>query len=489
MGLILIPSEVTGKTNSIRESITNITENYQNVLQVVQNFADNNELDSDSWNTIKVKVLDYHQIISQGIIAVEDGILSDLASLEQSVGTENLYEDKLQEDIERLEAEKLGCQEEILRLQELRSNWFLSMFSSACTWIDQAIRTLRDKIENINKVLILLRSKLQFLRNVESSTQGLFESSEQLLLAIEAAINDAGVEITGQGKKSDINWKLTLNDANAQMSEKVEAFIAETLKSELQIDINHLKELYGEEIVERLEEIMVENGISRLEEGSAQKFIETAMSDILGWKVIKANGRYIYTDENGTKNVLTPSIVEWKLELDKYIIVSEEVAHWYTQNMDTYCKMTQEDIKKAGEPSIARGRGYYKCTISGNLEGVKVGDDCSCFVWAVLVQCGYFDKNTKYFSSGDYLPGDDAEKAMQSAGFTWHPMSELDGEDLRRGDILVKNGHVEIFYGYNKNGQELALSWGNIHDSFPMTKAENVENIDKEYAGLWRIEP
>lgn len=490
MGLVLIPSEVMGKAKEVESVLTTIVDKYQEVLQVVQNFSDTSELDADAWNALKIKVLDYHQIISQGVIAAEDSILADTAVLANSVGTEELYEDRLRDMIKRLEDDIEEKEEQIKELEELRDNYIFRLFSEVCIQINRMIFSLRNEIATINQILMLYRQKLQFLYMVENSTQALFDNSIQLLFAVEAAINDAGVEITGQGERSDGNWKLTLEDANALMDKKIEAFIENAIKSELQIDIEKLEEMYGEDVVNRLKGIMTENGISRLEEGSEQKFLEVTLSQMFESPVKKVDGKYEYVDRNGVKVHVTPDMIEQKFELYSYINTAMETADWYETNITTYCHMTRAEIDLAGEPSTRGGRKYYTCNLPGNLNGVNVGDDCSSFVWAVLVQNGYFDKDTDRFSSIGYLPGGAAQDEMEAAGFVWHPMTEVDGEDLRKGDILVKNGHVEIFYGFDEtSGYELALSWGTVPKrGLPATKGEKVDDIDEEYTGIWRLE-
>ena len=76
--------------------------------------------------------------------------------------------------------------------------------------------------------------------------------------------------------------------------------------------------------------------------------------------------------------------------------------------------------------------------------------DCSSYLWACLVQSGHFDVSTVKYTSSSYLPGGDATEAMEEAGFIWYPSSEISAEDLQAGDVLVRNGHVEI---------SLSLEW------------------------------
>ena len=147
MGSILIPAEVTERAEAVRTLLAETVTGYRGVLQVIQNFANNDELDTDSWNTFKAKALDYHQTIAQGIVAAEDGILEDAAALEQSAGTEELYEDTLKETIKKLEDEKQQCQDEIQRLQNLRKNIIVGLCDIVCAMISQAIMQLKEQID------------------------------------------------------------------------------------------------------------------------------------------------------------------------------------------------------------------------------------------------------------------------------------------------------------------------------------------------------
>lgn len=459
MGLILIPSEVAEEAELLKSLLIETAESYRGALQVIQDFSNDEDIDTDSWDTLKTKVLDYHQAIGQGVILAEDSILTDTAALEQSVGTEELYEDMLVESIKKLEEEQKECQAEISRLQSIRNNFIVGLFDSIVSWIDNYIMILNNELEKIEQVLEVLREKLQFLYDAESSTQGLFNSSIQLLKAVWAAINDAGVEITGQGSKSGIDWKITISNAAAEMDKKIESFIEEALQSELNIDLDELKEMYGEDVVNRLKKIMEEHGISRLVDGSEEKFVKAVLESITGFYIVKINGQYEYINKSGNKSSLTMEIIYKKFEIAVYVASSEKIAQWYVGNVPTYCQMTKSEIDDNGGPSTAGGRSYYQCDLSGELTGLKVGDDCSSFLWATLVQSGYFSSDTIKYTSSEYLPNGAASAKMQEAGFTWHSMSELDGSDLQAGDILVKNGHVEIFYDY-ENQQEMALTWG-----------------------------
>lgn len=167
----------------------------------------------------------------------------------------------------------------------------------------------------------------------------------------------------------------------------------------------------------------------------------------------------------------------------------KEVGAWYVKNISTYCHMTWDEVKKYGE-STARGRKGYECDVEGNLDGLKVSDDCSGFVWACLVQAGYFDSSVPVYTSGSYLPGGGGGLQMEEAGFTWHPGSEITGKGVQEGDILVKDGHIEIFEEYGDYGYVYSWTWGSVYDALPAKKGQNKDNIfgGNQYEGIWRLE-
>ncbi|MCM1212686.1 MAG: hypothetical protein NC318_13925, partial [Blautia sp.] len=78
---------------------------------------------------------------------------------------------------------------------------------------------------------------------------------------------------------------------------------------------------------------------------------------------------------------------------------------------------------------------------------------------------------------------------MEEAGFVWHPITELSADDLKKGDILVRDRHIEIFYDYNEKDIERALSWGSVYTELPVLKKTKKSGITLEYKGIWRLEP
>lgn len=321
MGLILIPSEVMQRTENLSEIVPRIVEGYQNVLQTIRDFSSESELDTEAWNTLKIRVLDYHQNIAKGILAAADDMISDADTLQQSVGTEELYEDTLKDIIEKLEKEREECENQIQNLEMLRNGFWGGLLGETCSWIDRIIAMLQEEISRINQVIEFYKKKLQFLYDVNTSTQNLFETVDQLLAIVEMAIHDAGVEITGNGEMSDGNWKLQLNNAIMQIDKEIETYIGEALRIELNIELSKLKEMYGEEVINLMINVVKENELKRYEKDSLERCIEVILTYMTGDEVVKVGKRYMYQNEGGIRKELTVENIQKIFQRESEIII------------------------------------------------------------------------------------------------------------------------------------------------------------------------
>ena len=111
----------------------------------------------------------------------------------------------------------------------------------------------------------------------------------------------------------------------------------------------------------------------------------------------------------------------------------------------------------------------------------------SGFLWACLVQAGYFDESTPVYTSGYYFPNKDGGQALEEAGFSWHAMSELGVDNMEKGDIMVRNGHVEIFSHF-EGKTEYAWTWGKVYLNEPARKDSSKSEVAVMYSGIWRLE-
>ena len=132
----------------------------------------------------------------------------------------------------------------------------------ACSWINRIIVMLQEEISRINQQIEIYKEKLQFLYDVNTSTQNLFETVNQLLAIVEMAIHDAGVEITGNGQMSDGNWKLQLTEF-LKTEEADKEITTEWLPEIMQLDGNSEQEKMLLSRINVLNEAIREKNISK----------------------------------------------------------------------------------------------------------------------------------------------------------------------------------------------------------------------------------
>lgn len=234
---------------------------------------------------------------------------------------------------------------------------------------------------------------------------------------------------------------------------------------------------YMMELNDEWENLIQDTGYEKEPGVDLEKIKTITMEAILFCK----HGGFIYPIDSGYIEVPDIDIME------AWINTVDDVGQWYVKNVHTYCHMTVDEIKaNGGRPSTERGRKKYSCDLDGNLNGIAVYDDCSGFLWACLVQAGYFEDTASAYNSGQYLPGNEGGKLMEEAGFCWHPLSELGVDNLEKGDVLVKNGHVEIFNRFEGN-IEYAWTWGNVYGEEPTKKYSTKSEVANSYQGVWRL--
>ena len=247
MGLILIPSEVKAKAAVLKSALNDILAGYQNVVTEINDFANDEALESDTWAKLKEKTLEYHSYISQGMVVVEESISADLSVLEQSIGDEDLYEDELINQINALEMEIRELENKIQMYETLKSIKLIGDIIDLFWDIDAAIYGIKEDIECVKESIRFYKEKLEFLYTVEDTTKGLFDSGEQLLIAMGALINEAGVKINHQKVTDSVNtitWD-KLTKVIREQEKKTELYIDKVLQEELGISLEDLKELYG----------------------------------------------------------------------------------------------------------------------------------------------------------------------------------------------------------------------------------------------------
>ncbi len=296
MGLILKPSEIKSGAGQMRSRIESTRESYSGALQVVQNFSQNGTLQSKAWDTVKSKIVEAHQSIVMGVLAVQDVMEQDLSTLEENVdGLEDLYEDDLIMKIEQLTEECKRYEVMIKNLQTLQAYFTPSAYPN----ITKQIENYRILLEKTKEELELIKEKLLTLQEKARQTSELFQTVGILLDAIEDAINDAEVYISGTGQLSGGEWKIVISEAVQKIEEK-NIYINHYFKNELGIVIDDFQKMYGEDTVNEIKGYLKEYSFEKLDDAKKQqinKYILEKTCDCTSVSV--ENGKYQLCGVNG----------------------------------------------------------------------------------------------------------------------------------------------------------------------------------------------
>lgn len=154
----------------------------------------------------------------------------------------------------------------------------------------------------------------------------------------------------------------------------------------------------------------------------------------------------------------------------------EKLANWYIKNVPTY----QNDAGGSGTDS----RAWYSCDL---LDGSSVGDDCTGFSYACLIYAGYISDSPSNAPPSGWYIGESSSMAgkLKEAGFTHGYVTS--GMEFKAGDILAKQGHVELLVGVNEDGTYQTFGWGTIRHSYPSTASTTGESLVSQYSDYYRL--
>lgn len=270
MGLVLIPSEIKTGATLIKGKLKQNSESYGQTLQTINHLQENEALQSESWNTAKQKLLECHSMIVAGMSAAHKAMENDVSSMETTLDVgEELDEDELLLEIKRLTEECQRLEESINKLLELASNPFFAETVN----VNDVLKPCYEMLEITKEELELLKKKLDKLYNVSQQTSMLFQMQVFLLAAIDIAISDAGVYITGKGQLSDGSWKKMI-PAAVQSIETGMITPECYLGMELGIQADDFREMYGEELYREVCEY-INCHVGKVVDASAKEQINT----------------------------------------------------------------------------------------------------------------------------------------------------------------------------------------------------------------------
>ena len=289
MGLILKPAEIKNCAEQMRSQMESNRNSYAGALQTVQKFAENDSFKSESWDTMKGKVFESHQLISRGMVAVDDSMLRDFDTMESILEGDEQDEDWLMKTIMHLEEECIWYETSIQTLLKQKASLPPAPFSS----IDRYIKLCREMLEGTKKELELAKEMLNDLYDKTEKTSGLFQTIGTLLGAIECAISDAQVYISGRGTPSDESWRMVIPEmVEEYYAGKCVSDLENFLYKELEITIDEFKGLYGEEVISNICESINATGIGGIDGKSRDEVITIILEQTSGQKIAKVDDKY-----------------------------------------------------------------------------------------------------------------------------------------------------------------------------------------------------
>lgn len=467
MGLILSPSEVRSYIEVLRSYLNTSMECYGNAQQKVEQYAENKELLSVSWEASKETMHVCYQAILNEMQSVQDSILSDLDTLDGSVGDEYLDEDELEAKIKMLQAESQQYENSIAQWKAF-SNSMRIVGSSTMAAI--TIAKYKGMIQSNEAEIAELRKKVNFLHEVENSTTNLFQSVIDLLNAVANAIHDGGVVISG-GTDFIGSDLLPLSDALLEQTGEqiIDKYLDEELLTEIGFDVEKMKEVYGPNVLEELKQMMLDAGIDN--EYSVAIFIATmAIESAYGTaKLEYADGGGTYTGNVKGAGLLQVTGETQKIFLES--LLETETDPKLREKIEIYCEnfhTIDESSKKNDNIALTVDSGKYYEILEGKTCAEFIAEEYPVYsaVW--------FWKENASFSYGNATEERSTAESMDD--FIVRMSGQMDNKDnlflitqMRHNGTEYFSSRLEEFCQYSedfkvvKTGNETCPINGKTH--------------------------
>lgn len=286
MGLILHPSEIKNQAAQVRKYLDSIVPCYSQAEQAVQQYKDNEELNSMAWKASKETMYVCYRLIVLGILKVQGNIIDDLDVLENNIGDDDLVEDDLKNQIAALDAEIQSCQEHI-------NMWSMKVIFG---WVvsSMVIDRYNDKINKAKTKKAELQAKLQKLYDIESSTAILLVSAIDFIRVVKQAISDGGIVVDGGKVSSYASWVITIN---TELLANNEDEINSVVEATLGIGLDQLQELYGADALTKMKDVWNQELMQR-GELSKEGVIICMVQSLYGYNVEVLDEKYQISNED-----------------------------------------------------------------------------------------------------------------------------------------------------------------------------------------------
>ena len=224
MGLALYPGSLKEQAGSISANLEQDNRNLLNILSNISQFVSDDALRSEAWTSLKNQ-LGNHEAVVQGLICANEAVIRANDTMEAAIGSEDLVEDELKDQIQSLEransgmASIIGSLESCLSSTSVTSVCGSSYFSNTISMYEGWISMNQRQIER-------LEEKLARLYQIENDTKGLYDEADSLY---EAAAR--GMEAIGKGwnaslgvfeiSNGDSEWRTVISKEWSKIQEEI----------------------------------------------------------------------------------------------------------------------------------------------------------------------------------------------------------------------------------------------------------------------------
>lgn len=268
MGLLLKPAEIKIQTASIIQTMEKENTSLEGINPSINEFVENSDFDGAAWKGMKQQLAG-HQSIIQGLICANDEMISDSAELASAVGAEELDEDKILEEIEKLEQQNRIYHSNVDNYMQSKRDLLKSSIGMGTSneglsnYYAQQVGNYRELISTNEQALKVLKEKIETLVDIENRTRELYQNSSALYDAVAQGMIAMEKSWTGSGFSLPMGstWQKTLDsgweNSEYKMRKELEAagWDKPAIKAYQEYMRAELKGLKGAERLKRIKEI------------------------------------------------------------------------------------------------------------------------------------------------------------------------------------------------------------------------------------------
>ncbi len=395
MGLIFISEEIENYFLNLQPYWEKCEYQCKDTLLAIEALQENEQLQTKAWKAASERLLEIHNGIIAGFYMVKDAVQESMERF-HTIASNVADDDKdcvwreeciitliqtLREDEERI----LQQLEELYAIQNARGN-DLWRIAPAC--MEGAINAKLELLENVRRAIAKLNDRLENLYEMENMTKGLLEVPQDILYALEAALQAGKVLLTGEGECTDGSWKKVIN--SQEIISQIEKEIydrAETIFSD-KLSLKEINNIFGENAVKvALFQEAQDKRYQIYTEMEGNEYAAGVLSALSGYMIFydaEKQGYYVnelrWIDRNQETLTETLSEVE-QVEVDIALLMKgceiEKIIHNLEKKSDLFYREKKKTIIAMGRGLLQAG--YDEAFVAGMLGNIVYEANCGQF--------------------------------------------------------------------------------------------------------------